>query len=315
MIHKVFLLRKVVRQQGVTALLLYQAQTVAFRPQRLRISKKTVRSLFFNFTVNVLRRQMAVYFVGYVTALPKAGQKVLETTTQSALRRMWIVNVRNSLYCRSGQRTSCFVPGSTPGILILPMRRYSPIHFLKHPVEIRGVLLYDKKRRFFMKREAIMTEEMKIGLTCLITFCIMLVIVINIYLAVGRKIEPGFKEVLGTALKFALSTSITIITCGSTVENWFLKGETYLGMYVYFLTFLVALISARDTYKTYVQKQNIYKGKCQGKRIVICPKCGREIKVAEKSGDNVSTQKIWNDMDIYICKRCGYAEFFKKNNM
>ncbi len=160
-----------------------------------------------------------------------------------------------------------------------------------------------------------MTEEMKIGLTCLITFCIMLVIVINIYLAVGRKIKPGFKEVLGAALKFALSTSITIITCGSTVENWFLKGETYLGMYVYFLTFLVALISARDTYKTYVQKQNIYKGKCQGKRIVICPKCGREIKVAEKSGDNVSTQKIWNDMDIYICKRCGYAEFFKKNNM
>lgn len=46
MIHKVFLLRKVVWQQGVTALLLYQAQTVAFRLQRLRIPKKTVRSLF-----------------------------------------------------------------------------------------------------------------------------------------------------------------------------------------------------------------------------------------------------------------------------
>lgn len=72
MIHKVFLLRKVVRQQGVTALLLYQAQTVAFRPQRLRISKKTVRSLFFNFTVNVLRRQMAVYFM--VMLLPYQNQ-------------------------------------------------------------------------------------------------------------------------------------------------------------------------------------------------------------------------------------------------
>lgn len=46
MIHKIFLLRKVVWQQGVTDLLLYQAQTVAFRPQRLRISKKTIRSLF-----------------------------------------------------------------------------------------------------------------------------------------------------------------------------------------------------------------------------------------------------------------------------
>ena len=46
MIHKVFLLRKVVRQQGATALFLYQAQAVAFRMQRLRIPKKTVRSLF-----------------------------------------------------------------------------------------------------------------------------------------------------------------------------------------------------------------------------------------------------------------------------
>ena len=46
MIHKVFLLRKIVWQQGVTALLLYQAQMVAFRPQRLRIPKKTVGSLF-----------------------------------------------------------------------------------------------------------------------------------------------------------------------------------------------------------------------------------------------------------------------------
>ena len=37
-------------------------------------------------------------------------------------------------------------PGSIPGIPILPMRRYSPIHFLKHPVEIWGVLLYDKRK-------------------------------------------------------------------------------------------------------------------------------------------------------------------------
>ena len=46
MIHKAFLLRKVVRQQGVTALLLYQAQTVSFRMQRLQIPKKTVKPLF-----------------------------------------------------------------------------------------------------------------------------------------------------------------------------------------------------------------------------------------------------------------------------
>lgn len=157
-----------------------------------------------------------------------------------------------------------------------------------------------------------MTEQMQIGLTCLITFCIMLGIVIKLYLAVGRKIETGFKGVLGTALKFALSISITIITCISTVGNWFLKGETYLGMYVYFLTFLVALISAIDTYKIYAQKQKIYEGKCQGKRIVVCPKCGREMKVSGESDDNVGTQKIWNDMERYICKRCGYAEFYCK---
>ena len=54
---------KVVRQQGVTALLLYQDQTVSFRMQRLRIPKKTVNHPFLNFTVNVLRRQMAVYFM------------------------------------------------------------------------------------------------------------------------------------------------------------------------------------------------------------------------------------------------------------
>lgn len=46
MIHKVFLLRKIARQQGVTALLPYQAQTVAFRPQRLWVPKNAVRPLF-----------------------------------------------------------------------------------------------------------------------------------------------------------------------------------------------------------------------------------------------------------------------------
>ena len=143
MIHKVFLLRKVVWQQGVTALLLYQAQTVAFRPQKLRIPKKTVRSLFLILKDVVLRRQMAVYFVGYVTALPKAGQEVLETTTQSALRRMWIV--RN---IPEYARNQLLAQGATPWCSDSPMRRYSPIHFLKHPVEMRGVLLYDKKKDF-----------------------------------------------------------------------------------------------------------------------------------------------------------------------
>lgn len=66
-----------------------------------------------------MRRKNGSLLHGYVTALSKAGQEVLETITQSALRRMWIVKVRNSLYRRSGQRTSCFVPGSTPGVPIL----------------------------------------------------------------------------------------------------------------------------------------------------------------------------------------------------
>ena len=72
MIHKGFLLRKVAWQQGVTALLLYQAQTVAFRPQKLRIPKKTVRSLFLILKDVELRRQMAVYFM--VMLLPYQKQ-------------------------------------------------------------------------------------------------------------------------------------------------------------------------------------------------------------------------------------------------
>ena len=73
--HKVFLLRKVVWQQGVTTLLLYQAQTVAFRLQRLRIPKKDRQISFLNFTVNVLRRQMAVYFMVMLLPYQKQDKK------------------------------------------------------------------------------------------------------------------------------------------------------------------------------------------------------------------------------------------------
>lgn len=88
---------KVVRQQGVTALLLYQDQTVSFRMQRLRIPKKTVNHPF-----SILRltycagRWQSTSWLCY--CLIKIGTEVLETITQSALRRMWVVKVRNSLY-------------------------------------------------------------------------------------------------------------------------------------------------------------------------------------------------------------------------
>ena len=88
---------KVVRQQGVTALLLYQDQTVSFRPQKLRIPKKTVRSLFLILRLTYCAaRWQSTSWLCY--CLPKSGQEVLETITQSAQRRMWVVKVRNSLY-------------------------------------------------------------------------------------------------------------------------------------------------------------------------------------------------------------------------
>lgn len=155
-----------------------------------------------------------------------------------------------------------------------------------------------------------MIEQIKIGLTCLITFCIMLVIVIKTYLTIGRRIEADFKKVIGIALRWALSTSVSIITFGSTVINWFCNGETSLGVYLYFLTFLVSLMSAIDSYKVYKRQQYIYQVKCQGRKIVICPKCDREMKMVEKNTDIAIDQELMNNVDIYFCKKCGYIEFY-----
>ena len=101
----------------------------------------------------VLRRQMAVYFVGYVTALPKAGQEVPETTTQSALRRMWVVNVRNSLYLEADKELAVLFQaqllvfrlslcGDTPPIQIFSA---------KLSVEMQRVSLYYEKRMFYWR--------------------------------------------------------------------------------------------------------------------------------------------------------------------
>ena len=90
MIHKVFLLRKVVLQQGVTALLLYQDQAVSFRPQRLRIPKKTVNHPFsiLRLTYCAVSWQSTSWLCYCLTNI---RTEALETITQSALRRMWIV--------------------------------------------------------------------------------------------------------------------------------------------------------------------------------------------------------------------------------
>ena len=51
------------------------AQTVAFRMQRLQIPKKTVKSSFLKFKVNVQRRNNGSLLRDHVTALPKSRQK------------------------------------------------------------------------------------------------------------------------------------------------------------------------------------------------------------------------------------------------
>ena len=142
MIHKVFLLRKVVRQQGVTALLLYQAQTVAFRPQRLWIPKKTVGSLFLILRLTYCAgRWQSTSWLCY--CLTKSRTEVLETIAQSALRRMWIV--------RNIPEYALLAQGATPWCSDSPYAEISPNTFLKHPVENRGVFGYNKRKRNWRK--------------------------------------------------------------------------------------------------------------------------------------------------------------------
>lgn len=84
MIHKVFLLWKVVRQQGVTALLLYQDQTVSLVGCREANSPKDRQTSFLNFKGCRTAPADGSLLHGHVTALSKAGQEVLETIAQSA---------------------------------------------------------------------------------------------------------------------------------------------------------------------------------------------------------------------------------------
>ena len=86
--------------------------------QRLQIPKKTVKSLFLILKDVVLRRQMAVYFM--VMLLPYQNQD----------RKFWKPSHnRHYPWCSDS-----------------PYAEILPNTFLKHPVEIRGVLMYDKRK-------------------------------------------------------------------------------------------------------------------------------------------------------------------------
>ena len=128
---------KVVRQHGVTALLLYQAQTVAFMPQRLWIPKKTVGSLFL-----ILR---LTYCAGRWQSTSWSCYCLTKSRTRSPGNHHTI-GITAHVDCEEHTRV-CKKPAACLGCNSLVFRfsgrRYSPIHFLKHPVEMRGVLVYD----------------------------------------------------------------------------------------------------------------------------------------------------------------------------
>ena len=137
MIHKVFLLRKVARQQGVTALLLYQAQTVSFRMQRLQIPKKTVKPLFL-----ILRLTHCAgrwQSTSWVMLLPY--QKQDKKSWKPSHNRHYGACGLYGTY-QSMQETSCLPGVQLPGVPIL-RKEILPNTFLEHPVEMQGVLLYD----------------------------------------------------------------------------------------------------------------------------------------------------------------------------
>ena len=107
--------------------------------------QKQDKKSFLNFTVNAHAPENGSLLHGYVTALSKAGQEVLETITQSALRRMWIANVRNSLYIEADKELAALFQVQLL-VFRFSHKEILPNTFLKHPVEIRGVLLYDKRK-------------------------------------------------------------------------------------------------------------------------------------------------------------------------
>ena len=64
---------------------------------------------------------------------------------QSALRRMWIVRNIAHWMRACASMVQAQGPGSIPGVPILRKEIPPQYIFLKHPVEIWGVLLYDRK--------------------------------------------------------------------------------------------------------------------------------------------------------------------------
>ena len=158
-----------------------------------------------------------------------------------------------------------------------------------------------------------MTEQIKIGLTCLITFLITSMIVLKIFLTVGRRIKAEFKDMLIAALKAALTTSIALITFCCTVSEWFIYAQTSLNLYIYFLTCMTSVIMAIDNYKIYKRKEKKYYNKINKKEIMECPKCSHEMRIMDINiNGTLENPKLSNEMKVYVCKKCGYIEIYKR---
>lgn len=158
-----------------------------------------------------------------------------------------------------------------------------------------------------------MIEKIKIGLTCLITFILMSAVVLKIFLTIGRRIQPEFKDLIMTALKFALSAGAALITFICTVSNWFINTQTSLDVYIYFLTCLYSVIMLIDNYKIYKIKEKKYYNKINKREVMECPKCSREMYVTDISTNDINENfKSHNEMQVYVCPKCGYIEMYKR---
>ena len=138
---------KVVQQQSATALLLYQDQTVSFRPQRLRIPKKTVNHPF-----SILR---LTYCAARWQSTSWLCYCLIKIRTRSPGNHHTI-GITAHVECTEHTRvckTSCLPGVQLPGVPILRKEILpNTIFSVKLSVEMQRVLLYYRKIIFYWRK-------------------------------------------------------------------------------------------------------------------------------------------------------------------
>lgn len=105
-----------------------------------------------------------------------------------------------------------------------------------------------------------MNDKLKIGLTAVIVFIILIYGAVKIYLFVGRKVDRGERELIWSAIKTVVPAVIAVMSGISTICGWFKLEQNeysniYTNVYLYFLICINSIVNSVDGYKEYKRKE------------------------------------------------------------